>query len=205
MSREIKFKKGDIIIPNLSKSVGSRGIVLWHTTMSLDAFIAGPRDSMNWIFNYSYPKDEIDEVIRTTGALLVGRRSYDVGRDENAPSETQKPYEGQWSGPQIVLTHHPPPKSDDPTITFLNGDISEAVEQALKAAVGRNVVIIGASIARQCIDEGLIDEILVHIVPILLGDGVPFFRRKDFTNTDLELIHFSQTDQTTNLRFRVVK
>jgi dihydrofolate reductase len=173
--------------------------------MSLDGFIAGPSDNMDWIFNYSYPKDEIDEVIRSTGALLVGRRIYDVGRDANAPSETQKPYEGQWTGPQFVLTHHPSPKSDDPTITFLSGDISIAVECALNAAAGRNIVIIGASVARQCIDAGLIDEIFIHLVPILLGDGVSLFKRKSFTNIELKLIHFSHTDQTTNLRFRVVK
>lgn len=185
--------------------VKSAGIVLWHTTMSLDGFIAGPGDTMDWIFNYSYPKEEIDEVIRTTGALLVGRRSYDVGRAENALPETQKPYGGAWSGPQFVLTHHPPDVSEDPTITFLVGDISEAVNHALSAAAGKNVVIIGASIARQCIDAGLIDEIFIHIVPILLGDGVPFFRRQGIVRTELEMINLTQSGQITNLRFRVIK
>lgn len=190
---------------NQSKPVKSEGIVLWHTSMSLDGFISGSGDSMDWIFNYSYPKEEIDEVIRTTGALLVGRRSYDVGRNENAPPETQKPYEGQWIGPQFVLTHHPPNASDDPLITFLDGDISEAVDRALKAANGKNIVIIGASVARQCIDAGLIDEIFIHIVPILLGDGTPLFRRKGDLKTELELISFTRSDQVANLRFRVVK
>jgi dihydrofolate reductase len=183
----------------------SKAIVLWHTSMSLDGFISGPADNMDWVFNYSYPKDEIDEVIRTTGALLVGRRSYDVGRKENAPPETQKPYEGQWNGPQFVLTHHPPESSNDLTITFLEGDITEAVNRALKAADGKNIVIIGATVARQCIKAGLIDEIFVHIVPILLGDGVPLFRRKNYAETNLEMISLTQTDQTTNLRFRVIK
>jgi dihydrofolate reductase len=173
--------------------------------MSLDGFIAGPGDTMDWIFNYSYPKEEIDEVIRTTGALLVGRRSYDVGRAENALPETQKPYGGAWSGPQFVLTHHPPDVSEDPTITFLVGDISEAVNHALSAAAGKNVVIIGASVARQCIDAGLIDEIFIHIVPILLGDGVPFFRRQGIARTELEMINLTQSGQITNLRFRVIK
>jgi dihydrofolate reductase len=159
----------------------------------------------NCIFKYSYPKDEIDEVIRTTGALLVGRRSYDVGRNENAPPETQEPYDGQWKGPQFVLTHHPPDISNDPTITFLEGDISEAVNHALKAADGKNIVIIGASVALQCIDAGLIDEVFIHIVPILLGDGVPLFRRKHYSKTELEMISFSQSDQITKLRFRVIK
>ncbi|MFX1479345.1 MAG: dihydrofolate reductase family protein [Promethearchaeota archaeon] len=190
---------------NQSKPVKSEGIVLWHTSMSLDGYISGPNDSMDWVFNYSYPKDEVDEVIRTTGALLVGKRSYNVGKDENSPPEAQKPYEGQWKGPQFVLTHHPPDNSNDPTITFLEGDISEAVNLALKAAAGKNVVIIGASVARQCIDAGLIDEIYIHIVPILLGDGVPLFRRKGNAKTKLKMISFTKSGQTINLRFRVVK
>jgi dihydrofolate reductase len=183
----------------------SEGIVLWHTTMSLDGFIASSGDKMDWIFTYTYPNDEIDEVIRTTGALLVGRRSYDVGKNVDAPPETKKPYEGQWIGPQFVLTHHPPDTSVDSTITFINEDITKAVNIALKAADGKNIVIIGASVARQCIDAGLIDEIFIHIVPILLGDGIPLFRRKGFIKTELELISFTQTNQTTNLRFRVIK
>lgn len=173
--------------------------------MSLDGYIAGSGDTMDWIFNYSYPNDEIDEVIRTTGALLVGRRSYEVGKAENALLETQKPYGGAWTGPQFVLTHHPPDVSEDPTITFITGDISEAVNRALKAAAGKNIVIIGAFVARQCIDAGLIDEIFIHIVPILLGDGVPLFRRQGSAKTELEMISLTQSGQTTNLRFRVIK
>jgi dihydrofolate reductase len=185
--------------------IKSAGIVLWHTTMSLDGFIAGPGDTMDWIFNYSYPNDEINEVIRTTGALLVGRRSYEVGKDENAPPETQKPYGGAWTGPQFVLTHYPPDALEDPTITFLTGDISEAVNRALRAAAGKNVVIIGASVARQCIDAGLINEIFIHIVPILLGDGVPLFRRQGSARTELKMISLTQSGQITNIRFRVIK
>jgi dihydrofolate reductase len=183
----------------------SEGIILWHTTMSLDGFIAGPGDAMDWIFKYAYPKEELDEVIRTTGALLVGRRSYDVGRREEAPPEARKPYGGAWKGPQIVLTHNPPNITEDPTITFLTSDISNAVARARKAAGEKNVVIIGASVARQCIDKGLIDEIFVHIAPILLGDGIPFFRRQGTAKTELEMIKFTKFETIVNIRYRVVK
>ena len=56
------------------------GIVLYHTAMSLDGFIAGPADAMDWVFKHDGPNPVVDEVIRTTGALLAGRRSYDVGQ-----------------------------------------------------------------------------------------------------------------------------
>lgn len=197
--------RGLMIVSKKPRLVKSAGIVLWHVTMSLDGFIAGPGDTMDWIFKYPGPNAEVDDVIRTTGAVLVGRRSYEVGRDENAHLETQKPYGGAWTGPQFVLTHHPPDTSEDPTITFLTGDIVEAVNRVLRAAAGKNIVIIGASIARQCIEEGIIDEILVHIAPILLGDGVPFFRRQGSAKTELEMISVTQSGQITNLRFRVVK
>jgi dihydrofolate reductase len=83
------------------------GKVLWHVTMSLDGFIAGPEDRMDWVFERSGPNAEVDEVLRTTGAVLVGRRSYDVGRSRHAPPAARKVYGGAWSGPQLVLTHHP--------------------------------------------------------------------------------------------------
>jgi dihydrofolate reductase len=94
------------------------------------------------------------------------------------PGEARKVYGGAWTGPQFVLTHRPPGREEDPTVTFLSGDIRIAVTRARTAANGKNVVLIGASVARQCIDAGLVDEILVHLVPLLLGDGVRCSRSK---------------------------
>ncbi|NHJ22765.1 MAG: hypothetical protein EAX91_17610 [Candidatus Lokiarchaeota archaeon] len=102
-----------------------------------------------------------------------------------------------------MLTHYPPSELNDPTITFLKGNIANAIDRALKAAAGKNVVIIGASVAQQSIEAGLIDEIFIHIVPILLGDGIPLFRHKNFSYTKLRLIKSTQSGQITNLHFRV--
>jgi len=104
-----------------------------------------------------------------------------------------------------VLTHRPPDAREDPTITFLPDDIHGAVARARAAADGKNVVVIGASIARQCIDAGLVDEILVHVAPVLLGDGVRFFSRPGAGHVELERISVTQSGQITDLRFRVVK
>ncbi len=146
------------------------GKVLWHVTMSLDGFIAGPDDGMDWIARFADPNPVVDQVIQTTGAVLSGRRSYNVGRKPGLPPEYRKVFGGAWNGPVFVLTHHAPDDEEDATITFLSGDIRSAVATGLRAAEGKNLLIIGASLAHQCIEAGLIDEILVQgsAYPILL-------------------------------------
>jgi len=180
------------------------GSVLWHVTMSLDGFIAGPHDAMEWVFDYTEPSDAVDEVIRTTGALLIGRRSYYVGRREEQIAAASEPYGGAWSGPQFVITHEPPEPADDPSVTFVSGDLSEAVEQALRAADGKNVVLIGATVARLAIDQGLVDEIVVHLAPILLGEGVRLFERSG-PPVKLERTSIAGSGQVADLWFRVLK
>jgi len=100
------------------------GIVLVHTTVSLDGFTAGPNHGMDWIFDSrllpNEPIEAIEDVIRTTGAILAGRGTYDVGR-RSARSETGGAFGGRWSGPQVVLTHRPPTDEEDREVTFLSG------------------------------------------------------------------------------------
>ena len=117
--------------------------VLAQTTMSLDGFIAGPTDEMDWVFDYAgdVPAAMIDEVIATTGAILGGRRGYEVGRRAERP-ETSRPFGGRWSGPIFVLTHSPPDDETDPAYTFVSGDVREAV------APSPNVVILRRTLRR---------------------------------------------------------
>ncbi len=123
--------------------------IVWHTTLSLDGFIAGPGHAMEWVFDYD-PPAVTWMVMRRTGAMLAGRHTYDVGvRDAGKPSG--EAYGGAWSGPTFVLTHRPPSVAD-PSIVFLAGDIRDAVATARQAAGTRNVEVLGANVARQCID-----------------------------------------------------
>ena len=100
-------------------------------------------------------------------------------------------------------THRP--HDDDPKNAFLSGDIREAVAVALAAAGGKDLSIIGADVAAQCLDLGLVDEIVVLIAPVLLGDGVRLFARRGKMPVDLEILSVSRSGTVTNLRFRVVK
>jgi dihydrofolate reductase len=170
-------------------------IVLWHTAMSLDGFVAGPGDAMDWVFQYNDPNPMVAEVIQTTGAVLAGRHTYDVG-----PRTGQPFYGGAWTGPAFVLTHYPPPPEQDPGVTFLSNGIRDAVATARSAANGKNVVLIGANLGQQCIGEGLVDELVIHLLPVLLGAGVRLYAGPQ---VNLQAPAVTQAGHTTNLRFRV--
>ncbi|MEV0001774.1 dihydrofolate reductase family protein [Micromonospora sp. NPDC050980] len=175
------------------------GKVLWHTTMSLDGFIAGSKGEMDWMFGHSGPRPEVfQEILRTTGAALTGRRSYDAGAKVG-----KRVYGGAFTGPVFVLTHQPP-EDDDPQITFLTGEIATAVDTARAAAGDRNVVLIGANVAQQCIAAGLVDEVLVHVVPALVGDGTRLFDSPGTSSVRLETIDVAPSGDLVDLRYRVV-
>lgn len=179
----------------------SMGKVLWHVTMSLDGFIAGSDDAMEWAFEYPEPSATVEKVIETTGALVVGRRTYEVeDRDRRGF------YGGAWTGPFFVLTHDAPATVPEwMSGTFVNDGIEDAVARAKAAAGEQNVVILGANIARQCISHGLLDEIVINLTPVLLGDGVRFFESPDTGRVNLERISADLSGQMTDLRFRVLK
>jgi dihydrofolate reductase len=179
------------------------GKVVVNRTMSLDGFIAGPGDAMDWIFDFMGPmEEEFPEIMAATGAMLIGRRTYEVGkRMAENPSEVTPSYDG---GAELVLTHEPP-DPPDPGVTFLTGDIGEAVATALHAAGGKNLEIIGADVARQCLRRGLVDEILVYVLPVLLGDGIRFFSSPGLARIDLEPLDSTRSGAVTVLRFRVRK
>jgi dihydrofolate reductase len=178
------------------------GEVRWHVTMSLDGFIAGSDDAMDWVFRYPGGYNAtVAEMLETTGAIVVGRRTYEV-EDRNRGGF----YGGNWSGPYFVLTHEPPAVVPQwMTGTFVNEGIVSAVAQAQAAAGQKHVVIFGADVARQCLESGLLDELVIHLAPILLGDGVRLFGRPGAGRIDLERTSVTQSGQLTDLRFRVAK
>jgi len=178
------------------------GKVVVNRTMSVDGFTAGPGDAMDWIFDFMAPiEEEFPEIMAATGAMLIGRRTWDVGSRMEAEDPGSVDY--PFSGPFFLLTHRPPepPVAD---VTVLSGDIGEAVATALDAAGGKNLEILGADVAAQCLGRGLVDEILVYVLPVLLGDGIPF-SSPGLTRVDLEPISSARSGDATILRFRVRK
>lgn len=179
-------------------SDSSTGKVVVNRSMSLDGFIAGPGDAMDWIFDFVAP-DEFPEIAAATGAMLIGRRTHEVGKRMKADESGSVDYPS--SGPLFVLTHEPP-DPPDAEVTFLSGDIGEAVATALDAAGGKNLEILGADVAGQCLRRGLVDEILVYVMPVLLGDGIRF-STPGLPRIDLEPVSSTRSQDVTILRFHV--
>jgi dihydrofolate reductase len=187
-------------------------------SMSLDGFIAGPAESgfdrlFAWYENGDVvvptTRDDLtlrmtpistkhwQEVVDGTGALVVGRRLFDLmdGWDGNHP----------LGRPVVVLSHSVPsgwPRADAP-FTFVTEGIEAAVRTAAELAGDRAVSVNCGTIARQCLDAGLLDEIWVDLVPVLLGDGIPFFGRLGVAPVDLEGPTVLEGTQVTHLRYRV--
>jgi dihydrofolate reductase len=176
--------------------------VLYAASMSLDGFIAGPGGDMSWLTDHIGPNPAVTDLIPRIGALLVGNRTF-RGDDPHRGTEKEgKPFGGGWEGPQFVLAHAVPARPVA-GVTFLT-DLVSAVEAAKAAAGDRYVNVLGASVAGQLLDAGLLDEIFVCVVPVLLGDGIRLYDRPGGADRRLERLSLSGAPAATNLWFRVV-
>jgi dihydrofolate reductase len=196
--------------------------VIVEMTLSLDGFIAGPNDTPSqpfggrnakrlhdWLLTGSEPyeantffrpegknRNFVDNLFRTTGALLTGRRTYDLVNGWNG----SHPIPGL---PVVVLTHAPPrdvPEGKS-AFTFCTG-LTEAVDAARAQANGKDVMVHGASTTQQLLAAGLIDELRLHVAPLLLGDGRRLFERSA-EDLPLEMIETVATPQAIHMRYRV--
>ena len=178
------------------------GKVVVNRAMSLDGFIAAPGHVMDWgssraLADFVDP-DDVREVAAATGAILVGRRTMDVG--ERMRTEEPGSVDYPFSGPVFVLTHRPP-ASPGPGVSYLSGDIGEALATARRAAGGKDVEVLGADVAGQCLRHGLVDEILIYVLPVLLGDGIGI-SAPGLPRIDLEPLSSKRSRAATMLRFR---
>lgn len=157
----------------------TRGQIRAFLAMSLDGFIAGPDDDLSWLPESDLPGPgaiDLERFLADVGAMLMGRRTYDVvaGFSSWAYGET----------PILVPTHRPlePVRS---TVQPVAGAISDLIDEALAIADGKDVYVDGGSVVQQTLDADRLDELIVTVVPIVLGSGVPLFQavpeRRAFT------------------------
>ncbi|MEV4420999.1 dihydrofolate reductase family protein [Patulibacter sp. NPDC049589] len=178
------------------------GKLLYSVSMSLDGFIAGPGGDMSWLTAHLGPNPEAEALPATIGALLVGARTFRGDDPHRGDADREgKAFGGGWEGPQVVVTHRPPARPAA-GLVFVT-DVVAGIAAASEAAGGKWVNVLGADVARQCLEAGALDEILVFVAPVLLGDGVRVFAHPGGTNVRLERIATADAPGATMLRYRV--
>jgi dihydrofolate reductase len=157
------------------------------------------------------PDDEImEEGIRRAGATVMGRRMFSGGE---GPWEGDPKADGWWGDdppfhhPVFVLTHHPREsvtKEGGTTFNFVVDGIEASIQQARAAAGDKDVSVAGgANVIQQCLKAGLVDELQIHLVPVLLGGGVRLFENLGAQDVKLEPSRVVESPAVTHLRFRV--
>ena len=134
---------------------------------SLDGFIAGPDNELDWLSGREGVEDTFTPFIEGIGAMMMGRRTYDV----------VSAFDGPWpygETPVLVATTRPLEPSQD-SVQATSGSIEEMVAQAKTLAGTRDVYVDGGALIRSALDAGLVDELAVTLIPIVLGAGVPLF------------------------------
>lgn len=186
-----------------------------YMSMSLDGYIAAPNDKPGnpggdgflrlheWYGDFtppsgpgpSGPSGEFIDEIKTTGAVLAGRRTVEQA--------------DHWGGdhhgvPIFVPSHRPPGPSvaSYPLVTYVTDGIASAMAQAKAAAGDRNVLVHGAYTAQRALEAGVLDELQIHQIPVLFGAGRRLFEELP-SRIELEIVRVIDTPQATHIRYRV--
>jgi dihydrofolate reductase len=191
------------------------GATVIALSMSLDGYVAGPGDDVErlheWLFGGDQPSRHghgltlsetsrtfIDEFMDHSGATVVGRTTFELA--------------GRWGGkppfpmPFFVVSHEVPPEfaGEDAPFTFVTDGVERAIEQARAAAGDKYVSVMGADVPQQAIRAGVLDEIVIHLVPVLLGGGKRLFEHLGAGPIELERTKVVEAPEgVTHLRFRV--
>ena len=186
--------------------------VICDMSMSLDGYVTGPNDSRerpfgdgaeglhDWIFDAATDADRavLKEMMDGVGAVVMGRRSCEKNEGEGGWGE------GGPAGdtPCFVVTHHAPTRAYAPVFHFVTEGVAAAIDRAKRAADGGFVSLFGATVMQQALPLGLVDEIRVHVMPVLVGGGTPLFATLDQA-VGLERTQALATPAATHLAFRV--
>jgi dihydrofolate reductase len=184
-----------------------------YMSMSLDGYIAGPNDEPgnpggdrfmrlhDWLGTAgdtgepSGPARELIDEMTATGAVLVGRRT----------AEQVDHYKGDHHGvPIFVLSHRPPGPSvaNYPSVTYVTDGIASAMAKAKTAAGNQDVLVHGAYTAQRALEAGVLDELVIHQIPVLFGGGRRLFDTLP-SRVELEIVRVIDTPEATHIRYRV--
>lgn len=192
-----------------------------YMSMSLDGYIAGPNDGPgnpggdgfmrlhNW-YGFASAPGPTTETIEASGA---GRQFMDELRQTGAVLAGRNTVEqvDHWGGDHhdgvriFVPSHRPPGPAvaKYPLVTYVTDGIVSAMAQAKAAAGGRDVLVHGASTAQTALAAGVLDEVQLHLVPVLFGDGRRLFELLP-ARVELEIVRVIDTPEATHIRYRIV-
>ncbi|MGI6851173.1 dihydrofolate reductase family protein [Mesorhizobium sp. 1B3] len=178
-----------------------------YMSMSLDGYIAGPNDNPGgdgfmrlheWYGDFSRPSGAVGALFdeaNAYGAILAGRRTV----------EQVDHWGGDRNGVQIFVPSHRPPGptvANYPLVTYVTDGIASAMAQAKAAAGDRHVLVHGAYTAQRALEAGVLDEIQIHQIPVLFGNGLTMFTVLP-SRVELEIVRVIDTPQATHIRYRV--
>jgi len=202
--------------------------VTFDISMSLDGFITGPNDSVEqglgeggeqlhrWLYDLDSWRERhgldggestrdaeiLDEAFRNVGAVVIGRRMFDIAEEEwgdNPPFHV----------PVFIVTHRPRQtivKEGGTSYIFVTEGVEAASEQARAAAGDKDISIGGgADIIQQFLKAGMVDELQIHIVPLLLGSGTRLFEQPGLEQVKLERARVVDSPTVTHVKYRVVR
>jgi dihydrofolate reductase len=183
-------------------------LIRLYMTMSLDGYVTGPQDSVdapmgidrfrlfNWLDrrNDPGPNGQVFTELMSSRAVIAGRRTYELA--------------GRWHGdhhdgvPVFVLTHDLPDDPPPGSVRYVT-DVRECASQARAAARDGDVMVHGAGAAQALLRAGQLDELELHVVPVLLGQGRRLFDNLPPEHIELNLVRRLTTPEVTHLRYRV--
>lgn len=188
-------------------------LVFVDMSVSVDGYVTGPNDSQGnpfgdgaqdlhaWLRPSATDDDRavLEQTVDRVGAIVMGRRSFEKNQGE-----------GGWgdAGPMgdipcFVVTHRAPPRTCAPVFTFVLDGVASAIEQAQRVAGDNDVHLFGATVMQQALPLGLVDEIHLHVMPVLVGSGTSLFGTLD-SAIQLERVDAVVTPTATHLTFRVL-
>lgn len=192
------------------------GKVLTHMTMSLDGYVADREDQPGELFdwygagevslpsgneNVTFNVDEssaemLGDLTEKSGALVAGRRLFDLANGWNDAHPAGMAV--------VVVTHNPPDDAAErwPKTTFVDG-VEPAIARAREIAGDTNVTLASPNVIAQALELGLVDEICVSLVPVLFGDGIPYFSKLERGHLLLEDPVVIQGHRALHLTYRV--
>lgn len=189
------------------------GSVIYDKSSSLDGFIAGANVRLeaglgddgerlhDWAFQDQEGREILEREVSQLGSVICGRRTFDMSIQYwGADGPT-----GPARVPLFVLSHGVPDEVPEGGVYTFIDDLEAALARARETAGDRNISVMGADVGRQLMNVGVIDEVSVHLVPVLFGSGTPLFGAGVDEHITLEFAGVSESEHATHLRYRVVR